>query len=87
VVSRRQGYEIAIRVDRTVTDKVAVTSRVETKAEPTHLVPTQAAEGPIVSTTGIVIAITIVVLLVAEYADRRHRRCSTTAQRHEVELA
>jgi len=64
-----ESYTITIKVDGIVADKVAVTPHVEIDAEPAHFTQVQAVEGPIVSTTGLVVAITTAALLATEYVN------------------
>jgi len=66
-----ESYTITIKVDGTVTDKVAVTPHVEINAEPAHFTQVQAVERPLVSTTGIITATTTTALLAMEHANRR----------------
>jgi len=66
-----ESYAITIKVDGTVADKIAIAPHVEINAEPTHFTRVQAVEGPIVSTTGLVVATTTATLLATEYINRR----------------
>jgi len=66
-----ESYAIAIKVDGTAADKIAIAPRVEINAEPIHFTQVQAVEGPIISTTGVVIATITAALLATEYVNRR----------------
>jgi len=69
-----ESYAITIKIDGTVADKIAIAPHIEINAEPTHFTRVQAIEGPIISTTGLVVATTTAALLAIEYAAQRHTK-------------
>jgi len=54
-----------------VADKITIAPHVEINAEPTNFTRVKAVEGPIVSTTGLIVATTTAALLATEYINRR----------------
>jgi len=61
-------------MDGVIYHKIVTATHVKINAKHTRFMQAQAVEGPIVSTTGLVVATTTAALLATEYAEKRRAK-------------